>query len=260
VLVEWFPAGPLATNCYVVAPAVGEECLVIDPGVNAGARLDEVVRRHRLRPVAVLLTHGHFDHTFSVLPVCGARGVPAYIHPDDRGQLTDPWAAIGGRRDTPLFGRLTWSEPDDLRMLADGDVLALAGLDLGVRLAPGHTPGSVAFASAERVAVGTQHGPAAGPALFTGDLLFAGSVGRTDFPGGSAPELLRSLAAVVLPRPDDTVVLPGHGAATTVGRERRDNPFLARAAAAGVPAVPTSLATVERGRPGSAWGRAPAQM
>ena len=91
MLVTGFPAGPPGTHCWVVAPAAGERCVVVDPGVQAVDPLDRVLAKHRLRPAAVLLTHGHLDHTFSVVPVCGARDVPAYLHPDDRPQLTDPW-------------------------------------------------------------------------------------------------------------------------------------------------------------------------
>lgn len=215
MLVEGFPAGPTGTNCWVVAPAAGEECVIIDPGIWVEQALNEIVDRHRLRPVAVLLTHGHFDHTFSVMPVCGARNVPAYITPADRGQLTDPWSAVAMPLGTPMFGRLTWSEPDDVRLLRDGQVLDLAGVQLSVEAAPGHSPGQVTFRG--------------GTDFFSGDLIFADSIGRTDFPGGSYPEMLASLVRVVLPLPDDTQIRPGHGPETTVGRERRSNMFLAEA-------------------------------
>jgi hydroxyacylglutathione hydrolase len=225
VLVSAFPAGPPGTNCFVVAPGPGEQCVVIDPGIEAADPLDEVLDRHRLRPAAVLLTHGHLDHTFSVVPVCGARDVPAWIHPDDRGQLTDPLRWLGYPPGTPLMGMasLPTAEPADLRELTDGETLELAGLSLGVRHTPGHTLGSVVF-TAET---------AEEPLLFTGDLLFAGSIGRTDLPGGSYPAILESLARVVLPLDDATVVLPGHGPRTTVGRERAGNPYLQLAAGTG---------------------------
>jgi glyoxylase-like metal-dependent hydrolase (beta-lactamase superfamily II) len=164
----------------------------------------------------VLLTHGHFDHTFSVLPVCEARDVPAYIHPADRGQLADPWSGVGMPRGTPLFGSLTFAEPDDVRPLVDGEKVSLAGLDLTVRHAPGHSPGSVVFG------IDT----AEGPVLFGGDVLFAGSIGRVDLPGGSMAEMTRTLREVVLPLDDITVVRTGHGPSTTVGHERGTNPFL----------------------------------
>jgi hydroxyacylglutathione hydrolase len=218
VLVESFPAGPPGTNCFVVAPGPGERCVVIDPGIGAVDPLDEVLDRLRLRPAAVLLTHGHLDHTYSVVPVCDARDVPAWIHPDDRGQLTDPLTWIGVPPGTPLMGltSLPTAEPADLRELADGDTLELAGLSLGVRHTPGHTLGSVVF---------TLDTPDA-PLLFAGDLLFAGSIGRTDLPGGSYQAMLESLGRVVLPMDDATVVHPGHGPGTTVGRERATNPYL----------------------------------
>ena len=218
MLVTGFPAGPPGTNCWVVAAAAGERCLVVDPGIGAVDPLEEVLRRHRLRPAAVLLTHGHLDHTFSVVPVCGASDVPAYLHPDDRPQLTDPWTWLGLPPGVPLMGMpsLPLAEPADLRPLVDGDTLELAGLRIGVRHAPGHTLGSVVF---------TLDTPDA-PVLLAGDLLFAGSIGRMDLPGGSEAAMLDSLARVVLPLDDATVVHPGHGPSTTVGRERATNPYL----------------------------------
>ena len=218
MLVSGFPAGPPGTNCYVVAPGPGERCVVIDPGIAATDPLRQVLDRHRLRPAAVLLTHGHLDHTFSVVPVCEDAGIPAWIHPDDRAQLTDPLTWIGVPPGTPLMGLtdLPAAEPADVRPLADGGTLELAGISLGVRHTPGHTLGSVVF---------TLDTPDE-PVVFSGDLLFAGSIGRVDLPGGSYPAMLESLTRVVLPMDDATVVHPGHGPATTVGRERATNPYL----------------------------------
>jgi hydroxyacylglutathione hydrolase len=212
VLVIGFPAGPWQTNCWVVASAAGEECVVIDPGYDAEGPLDAILEEHRLRPVAVLLTHGHVDHTWSVVPVCGAKGVPALMHPADRGMLVEPASAIGAPPGTPILGRLDWAEPDDVRELKDGEVLELAGVKLKVDETPGHTPGSITF-------VGEGE-------FFSGDLLFAGSIGRTDFPGGSFEEIQRSLQRVAMALPDETVVRPGHGPDTTIGRERVSNPFI----------------------------------
>jgi glyoxylase-like metal-dependent hydrolase (beta-lactamase superfamily II) len=196
----------------VVAPDRGEQCVVIDPGYDAVGQLDEVIAEHRLQPVAVLLSHGHVDHTWSVTPVCGARDVPALIHPADRFMLTDPNASLGIPSSTPIMGRYEWAEPSDVRELADGEALSLAGLDMTVDLTPGHTKGSVTFTC--------------GTDFFAGDLLFAGSIGRTDLPGGSFEEMQESLARVALALPDETVVRPGHGPDTTIGRERQSNPFL----------------------------------
>jgi glyoxylase-like metal-dependent hydrolase (beta-lactamase superfamily II) len=216
VFIAGFPSEATATNCWVVAPGEGEQCIVVDPGIGVGPQLDEVLSEHRLHPVAVLLTHGHFDHTFSVLPVCQARDIPAYIHPQDRAQLKDPWSAVNLRPGTPLFGTITFAEPDDVRELADGDAISLAGLDLSVRHAPGHTRGSVAFGLAG----------ADEPILFSGDVLFAGSIGRVDLPGGSMADMERSLREVILPLDDATVVHAGHGPSTTIARERATNPYL----------------------------------
>lgn len=199
--------------------------MVIDPGYDAVGPLDAVLEEHRLRPVAVLLTHGHVDHTWSVVPVCGAKGVPALMHPADRGMLVEPASAIGAPPGTPILGRLDWAEPDDVRELKDGEMLELAGLSLRVDETPGHTPGSITFRSVDsNVANAT-----GGMEFFSGDLLFAGSIGRTDFPGGSFEQIQESLARVALALPDETVVRPGHGPDTTIGRERVSNPFMPRA-------------------------------
>ncbi|MFI9274704.1 MBL fold metallo-hydrolase [Kitasatospora sp. NPDC052896] len=224
MFIAGFPAGAWGTNCYLVAPAPGEECVIVDPGHQAAAGVEELVREHRLKPVAVLLTHGHIDHVASVVPVCGARGVPAWIHPEDRYMMTDPEKALGRSIGQQLMGELTVGEPDEVRELTDGSVLELAGLRLTVDHAPGHTKGSVTFRT-----------PAAQdlpPVLFSGDLLFAGSIGRTDLPGGDHADIMRSLTRVCLPLDDATVVLSGHGNQTTIGRERATNPYLRQAAGA----------------------------
>jgi hydroxyacylglutathione hydrolase len=226
VLVAGFPAAAFGTNCYVVSTAPGAECVVIDPGVDVVRELDDVLSQHRLKPVAVLLTHGHLDHTFSVTPVCGARDIPAYIHPDDRELLADPARGFGPGIQAMFGGRLQWTEPDDVRPLADGQPLPLAGLEFTVDHAPGHTRGSVMF----RVPGARNNTDDRPQTCFSGDVLFAGSIGRTDLPGGDYDTMMRSLAAKVLPLPDSTVVLPGHGPSTTVGRERALNPFLQEAA------------------------------
>jgi hydroxyacylglutathione hydrolase len=218
VLVAGFPAGSFAANCYLVAPAPGEECVIIDPGQDAEPGIEELLDRYRLKPIAVLLTHGHIDHMWSVAPVCGAKDIPAYIHPDDRDLLTDPAKGISLLAKQQFLGGMTFSEPDDVRQLADGEVILMAGLVFTIGHAPGHTPGSVTFGTPAQ-------GPDDAPALFSGDLLFAGSIGRTDLAGGDDAQMLRSLAKT-LTLPDATIVLPGHGPQTTIGTERASNPFL----------------------------------
>ena len=221
MLVTGFPAEAFGTNCYVVAAGPGEQCLVVDPGIGVLDQLDEVLARHRLHPAAVLLTHGHLDHTFSVTPVCGARGITAYVHPADREMLADPGKGLGVSLEDLFGGRFTYTEPEDVAELTDGATLSLAGLEITVDHAPGHTGGSVLF---RLPAAGTQW--EAEQLCLSGDVLFAGSIGRTDLPGGDTDVMMTSLRDKILPLTDDTVVLPGHGPETTIGRERATNPYL----------------------------------
>jgi hydroxyacylglutathione hydrolase len=225
LLVASVEAALFGTNCYVLATGPGQECIVVDPGFGVFDRLEEIIREHGLRPVAVLLTHGHSDHVFSVTPVCGARGIPAFIHPDDRYRLVDPLAELGELRASfeHELGPLTWTEPDDVRVLQDGRVIGLAGLELAVDHAPGHTEGSVLFRTPSPESLGSA---GTAPVCLSGDVLFAGSIGRTDLSGGDPAAMNRSLRTKILPLTDDTVVLPGHGPSTTIGRERAANPFL----------------------------------
>ena len=228
MLVAGFPAGAFAANCYVVASAPGTECVIIDPGQDAERGIDELLTEHRLKPAAVLLTHGHINHVWSVAPVCGAKGIPAYIHPDDRALLSDPAKGFPLGTGQQLFGGLEFTEPDDVKELADEMTLSLVGLEIVVNHAPGHTEGSVTFRLPLDSPITAQgKSKIDGGVFFSGDLLFAGSIGRTDLPGGDYPTILRSLARVCLALPDETVVLSGHGPQTTIGTERRTNPFLA---------------------------------
>jgi glyoxylase-like metal-dependent hydrolase (beta-lactamase superfamily II) len=220
VLIAGFPAGPWGTNCYLAATGPGEECVVIDPGKDAAAGVAEVVREHRLKPVAVLVTHGHVDHMWCVAPIAGTYDATAWIHPEDRHLLANPMAGLSPETTAMLLGgKYEFAEPDDVRELADGDDLELAGLRLVVDHTPGHTRGSVTF----RTPYGVED---ISEVMFSGDLLFAGSIGRTDLPGGDHPTMLESLRTKVLTLPDDVVVLPGHGDQTSIGRERATNPFL----------------------------------
>jgi hydroxyacylglutathione hydrolase len=222
VLVAGFPAAAFGTNCYVVAAAAGERCVVVDPGVGVAEYLDEVLSTHRLEPAAVLLTHGHIDHTFSVTPVCGANDVPAYIHPDDADLLSDPARGFGPAIEQMFAAGLDWTEPADVRPLPDGGSVQIAGMAITVDHAPGHTRGSVLFRLPDA--------EDSRDLVLSGDVLFAGSIGRTDLPGGDHTAMMRSLATKILPLADETVVLPGHGPRTTIGRERTSNPYLAEAA------------------------------
>lgn len=216
VLVVGFPVGQLQANCYVLALDEGGPCVVVDPGQDAVEAVNGKLREHRLTLAGVLLTHGHFDHVFSGAELCRAHDVPVWLHPADRHMLADPGAALGpqGRQ---LFDGVAVSEPPDVRELTDGAELELAGIRFEVGHSPGHTGGSVLFGA------GTEEG---GRLLLSGDTLFAGAIGRTDLPGGDHERMLETLRTRILPLQDETVVLPGHGPTTTIGRERAGNPFL----------------------------------
>jgi glyoxylase-like metal-dependent hydrolase (beta-lactamase superfamily II) len=223
VFLASFPAGPWQTNCYVAATAAGTECVIIDPGMDSISGIADLVADHRLKPVAVMLTHGHLDHMFSVVGVCSSYATACWVHPDDRELLADPLRGMSG--DTAALLRqlaptTTFAEPDDVRELVDGAVVDVAGLSFAAIHAPGHTPGSLMF----RSPAGTGD-----DVVFSGDVLFAGSIGRTDLPGGDPAAMRTSLRTKVQTLPDSVVVLPGHGEQTTIGRERASNPYLSAA-------------------------------
>jgi len=220
MLVAGFPAGPFGTNCWILATGVRSEAVIVDPGMESRAGIERIVAEHGLRPVAVMLSHGHLDHMWSVLPVCDGYDIPAWIHPDDRALLADPWAGVSGETRmmfASVVGAADFAEPSDVRELTDGSSLEIAGMTFTADHAPGHTPGSTAFRMMDT---------GAEPVMISGDLLFAGAIGRTDLPGGDNAAMLDSLARVVLTQPDEMLVLPGHGETTTIGVERRVNPFL----------------------------------
>lgn len=216
MLLTGFPAGMLACNCYVLAPHAGADAIVVDPGQRAFAPLRRILHENRLTPAAVLLTHGHIDHIWSAHKVADTFGCPVYIHPADRHMLTDPIRGFGPRIGQIALGALFREPKQVVDLDRDGQVLDLGGIGVTVDHTPGHTRGSVVF----RVC---HHDDAA---VFTGDTLFKQSVGRTDLPGGSGRDLLGSILNKLLVLDDDTRVLPGHGEPTTIGTERRTNPFL----------------------------------
>jgi len=227
VLLTSFPAGPLQANCYFVARGPGTGCAIVDPGMDAMDGVRQVVSEQNLKPQAVLITHGHFDHMWCAQDVAAEYDCPVWIHPADRHLLADPMAAISNESAAMLRQQLqitdvpAFTEPADVRDASDGVVIEVDGLSITVDHVPGHTPGTVYY----RV---DYEGPEpVSQIMFSGDFLFAGSIGRTDLNGGSHPQMLDSLRDKVLPLDDDIVVLPGHGPQTSIGRERATNPFLA---------------------------------
>ncbi|MCF8526619.1 MAG: MBL fold metallo-hydrolase [Candidatus Nanopelagicales bacterium] len=216
VLIAGFPAGSWATNCYVLAAGPGEPCVIVDPGQESIDGVQEILREHRLLPAAVLLTHGHIDHVWSVAPLTSEFEIPALIHAEDRYRLADPaGSSFSAARDQLLAmtkNSLELTEPTDVREFGDQETVEFAGLTLTVQHAPGHTEGSSVFVTDE--------------VMFSGDLLFAGSIGRTDLPGGDHAQMVASLGRVIMPADDGLVVLPGHGPQTTIGQEKATNPYL----------------------------------
>ena len=219
MLVAGFPAQMYATNFWVLATGPGSECIVIDPGMpDVSLELADLLAKHRLKPVATLLTHGHLDHTFSVQPICDGYGIPAYIHSEDRALLLNPAAAVSPEFGATLAG-MSFSEPDEVKELKSGEEFELVGLNIKAIHSPGHTRGSLMFLIDDEV-------------LVSGDVLFAGSIGRTDLPTGSSTDMQKTLIRKVLPLADEIRVLPGHHQETKIGYERKNNPYLIEAARA----------------------------
>ncbi len=211
MLIDHQPLWAAQTNCYVVAPERGGPCVVVDVPPDVSGLL-ALLAKHDLTPVALLITHGHIDHVGGAGSAAQTLQAGAYVHPDDDFLTLDPSTQL-----RMLFGGIPpgdFSPLDSYKKLQHGQVLELAGLAFEVRHTPGHTPGHCCFyVSADGV-------------LFSGDQLFAGSIGRTDLPGGDFDTLMRSMADQVLTLPDEVIVHPGHGPATTLAAERRFNPFL----------------------------------
>jgi hydroxyacylglutathione hydrolase len=213
MLIRVHPAPMFATNCWVLAAEKGSECIIVDPGMpDISAEIEMIIEEEGLKPVAVLLTHGHLDHTFSVIPLADGYGIPAYIHSEDRKALLHPELLLS-KEFASTIAATTWSEPNEIRELKNNQKLEAVGLNITAIHAPGHTPGSLMFTINDEV-------------LISGDVLFAGSIGRTDLPNGSSEAMARTLKTKVTPLGDHLRVLPGHGPDTTIEYERRTNPYL----------------------------------
>jgi hydroxyacylglutathione hydrolase len=219
VLITGFPAGFLACNCYVVAERPGTDAVIVDPGQRAMGHLRRILDENRLTPSAVLLTHGHIDHMWSAQKVSDTFGCPTYIHPEDRFMLSDPIYGFGPRMAQLVAGAFFREPKQVVELDRDGDKIDLGTVSVNVDHTPGHTRGSVCFRVLQAAETGAD-------VVFSGDTLFERSIGRTDLFGGSGRDLFNSIVKKLLVLDDKTVVLPGHGNATTIGAERRFNPFL----------------------------------
>ena len=213
MLIDSFAAPMFATNCWVLAPGRDSECVVIDPGMpDVSAQLEDLLRKHNLKPVAIIATHGHLDHTFSIQPIADGYAIPAYIHSEDRAYLTAPEKLLSAEFSSTVAD-MNFTEPAEVRELRNGEAIDLVGLTFKAIHAPGHTRGSLMFEVSEEV-------------LISGDVLFAGSIGRTDLPTGSSKEMQETLRKKVVPLSDHLKVLPGHGPETTMSYEKKNNPYL----------------------------------
>ena len=220
MLIDRVIAPYFETNCWILAVGTGNECIIVDPGMakpNLVSEIEQKVSDLKLKPVAVFITHGHLDHTFSVLPLTKQVPMRTFVTGADRFLLTDPMGALdrGGVSEQFLtaFGLEKFKEPDEIVELEDFSTFEVAGMKITSIFAPGHTKGSVIFTVDDKQ-------------LISGDVLFAGSIGRTDLPTGSASQMRKTLRDRILTLPDSLNVLPGHGGQTTIGTERVRNPYL----------------------------------
>jgi hydroxyacylglutathione hydrolase len=213
MLIRSFAAPMFATNCWVIAPAKGSECIIVDPGMpDISAEIELIVAEEGLKPVASLLTHGHLDHTFSIKALADGYGIPAYIHSEDRRFIAEP-AGIHGTQFVQMLEGMSFAEPINTQTLRDSQELDLLGMKIKAIHAPGHTKGSLMFMINDSI-------------LLSGDVLFAGSIGRTDLPTGSSSDMTNTLRKKVLTLDGEIRVLPGHGEETTIKYERKTNPYL----------------------------------
>jgi glyoxylase-like metal-dependent hydrolase (beta-lactamase superfamily II) len=206
MIIDTLQLGPVGTNCFIVGDEATGQAAVVDPGGDA-SRVLAALARLGMTATLVVATHAHFDHVGGVRGVCGATGAPFWI-----GEAEAPVLEVAAERAQTFFGIAIDPPPAPDRLLREGDTVILGGRSFRVAQTPGHSPGHICLLGAG--------------VAFVGDVVFAGSIGRTDLPGGDHETLLRSIARHILPLPDDTTLYNGHGPATTAGRERRTNPFL----------------------------------
>ncbi len=205
MILQTLLVGPLGVNCYIVGDEQTREAIVIDPGGNASEILN-VLQQQRLKLVAVVVTHAHFDHILALNEIRAAMHAPLWMHADEAPILAHAQEAGA------MWGMHVNQPAPAERLLQEGDTVSAGAIMLKVLHTPGHTPGGICLVEDKKV--------------FVGDTLFQGSIGRTDFPGGDYATLMQSIRDKLLPLPDDTIVYPGHGATTTIGEEKQLNPFV----------------------------------
>ena len=223
ILIDRVIAPYFATNCWILSEGVGQEALIVDPGIaqpNLVKAIRDKLTEHHLKAVAILITHGHLDHFYSVLPLQADSGINnVLIHESDRDLLSNPEHALGDQGRSLLkelsnkFNLSSNFEPEGIQALRGGSNLTLAGMKVDIAHAPGHTPGSILATVEDSY-------------LISGDTLFAGSIGRTDLPRGSTSDMAITLREKIATLPDHLQVLPGHGDRTNIGTELRSNPYL----------------------------------
>lgn len=239
MLIETFPNDLIASNCFVIATGPGAKALIVDPGIGAATKLPAFIEKFDLEVGEVLLTHGHVDHVWD----CGKLGdVPVWIPAPDLERLDDPLTTTFGPNATAMLAASgiefidPWVKPTQVNALPEAAAstgIKICGIDIRMVPAPGHTQGCAIFLLGGTFESTTIEMPAPSPVALSGDVVFAGSIGRTDLPGGDHREMMQSLRLIQNVIDPATVLLPGHGDATTLAHEKQHNPYLRQAAKQG---------------------------
>lgn len=205
MILESLSVGPMGSNCYILASKENAQAIIIDPGDQPG-KINQALKKHKLNASFIINTHGHYDH----IGADDEFGVPVYIHPADLAFLKDP------KLNLSAFFSINYNSSSEIKLLHDNDIIGLDDIQLKILHIPGHTPGGVALQMLKPT----------GSIVFTGDTLFSHGIGRSDLEGGDEALLIKSIKEKLLTLSDETIVYPGHGPSSTIGEEKRNNPFL----------------------------------